>query len=96
MVIYRVSTFAPLFNDCGTNLSSQRCFSSQAAARRFAVSEKEACSEYDAYKILITSLELKDINKGSLLEAFNTEDIVDLVEKSETILEYRLDLESVH
>lgn len=87
MKLYLVTTFAPLFKDCGKNKVSQRCFTGITSAKTFMAKEKKRCADMAEYYIVMEELELKELKKEELRAAFEKEDIIELVGSREKIFE---------
>lgn len=87
MKLYMVTTFAPLFKDCGKNKIKVRVFTGLTSARTHITKEKKSCAQHDEFTILLEELILKELKKEDLRAAFEKEDIIELIGTREKIFE---------
>ena len=84
MKLYMVTTFAPLFKDCGKNKIKVRVFTGLTSARTHITKEKKGLEDYT---ILLEELILKELKQEELRAAFEKEDIIELIGTREKIFE---------
>ena len=85
MKIYSVTTRRPAFKNCGNLVMGYRIFAGITTAKVWARKEHK---KYEGSMIRVEELSLKDITKKVLSSAFENQDIMDLVEKRNTVKEY--------
>ena len=91
MKLFMVTTYAPLFADCGKLKEKVRVFTGVTSAKTHLTKEKKRLKDAKPVTIFLEELTLKDLKLEELRAAFGTEDIMDLVGSREILLEVNSD-----
>lgn len=86
MKLYMVTTYAPLFPNCGKLKAKVRVFTGVTSAKSHFGKEKKRCEQFEEFYIVIEELTLKELLKEELRAAFEAEDIVELIGTREVVL----------
>ena len=86
MKFYRVTIRRPMFSGCGALQADLAHLSSKTSALKWAKKmAKLLDQDHKNYLVKIEELTLKELKLAVLIKAFNSEDIIDLVESQKTI-----------
>ena len=91
MKLFMVTTYAPLFENCGKLKEKIRVFTGVTSAKTHLNAEKKRLKDAKPVSIFLEELNLKDLKLEELRAAFGTEDIMDLVGSREILLEFNSD-----
>ena len=85
MKIYRVAVRRPAFNNCGALQADLVHFRSKTIALNWAKKKAKTFGKEEIYLIRVEELILRDLIMDNLLIAFDSEDIMDLIEQRNDI-----------
>ena len=86
MKLYMVTTYAPLFKDCGKLRSKVRVFTGVTSAKTHLNKEKKRLKDEVEWSIHLEELTLKELKQEELRVAFEKEDIIELLGSRELLL----------